>query len=457
MIKRYQNSAGVMTRVADTAIVIAAWLFAYPVRFHFLGNTNLLIPLAPGIPDESNYIALLPMIILLWALSFQFFGLYRYDRVIRRSTEVYTLFRAHAATLVLFTSLTYFITQYRFSRGVIIIFGIIVLIGCWVFRIISRKVLRELKRKGIHSSALVAVGEGKALEFLLSQLERYPELGVDIVARIGPKEYQSAYQKIQSLHPRTVLVSLPRDQSNFLSEIVRQLKDEPLDLQIIPDYTDFMALGGAVEDFSGVPLIVLNESPLFGYQAWAKRSFDLISSGIGLILLSPLFLLTALAVKITSPGPIFYRQERMGLDGNTFGMWKFRSMRVDAEVSTGAVWARENDDRRTSVGKFLRSTSFDELPQLWNVFQGNMSLVGPRPERPVFVNKFRHEIPNYMLRHRVKTGITGWAQINGWRGDTSLEKRIECDIYYIRNWSLWLDFKILFLTVFKGFVNRNAY
>jgi putative colanic acid biosynthesis UDP-glucose lipid carrier transferase len=147
----------------------------------------------------------------------------------------------------------------------------------------------------------------------------------------------------------------------------------------------------------------------------------------------------------------------MGLDGRTFGMLKFRSMKVDAEVRTGAVWAVKNDDRRTVIGSFLRSTSLDELPQLWNVLTGDMSLVGPRPERPVFVDKFRHEIPNYMLRHRVKTGITGWAQVNGWRGDTSLEKRIECDIYYIRNWSLWLDIKILFLTVFKGFVNPNAY
>lgn len=173
--------------------------------------------------------------------------------------------------------------------------------------------------------------------------------------------------------------------------------------------------------------------------------------------MSPLLLLTVVLVKFTSPGPVFYRQERMGLDGGTFSMWKFRSMKLNAEEKTGAVWAKENDDRRTWIGSILRSTSIDELPQLWNVLIGDMSLVGPRPERPIFVDKFRYEIPNYMIRHRVKTGITGWAQVNGWRGDTSLEKRIECDIFYIRNWSLWFDFKILLLTVFKGFVNRNAY
>jgi Undecaprenyl-phosphate glucose phosphotransferase len=456
MMKRYQNSAGVMTRLADTVIVVLAWLIAYPVRFHLLVDSTFL-PLTGGVADKSYYLALLPVIVLLWGFCFQFFGLYRYERVIRRSTEIYTLVRAHAATLVCFTSLTYFITQYRFSRAVIIIFGILVLVGCWAFRIISRKILRELKKKGIHSSKLVAVGEGNAYEYVISQLERFPELGVNIVRKIGPNEYPEALKLIRESHPRTVLLGLPLSQSEFLSKMVQELKDEPIDLQIIPDYNSFMALGATVESFVGIPLIALNESPLFGYQAWIKRFCDIILSALGLLILSPVFLVTAFAIRFTSRGPVFYQQERMGLDGSTFPMWKFRSMKVDAEAKTGAVWAIENDDRRTAVGKILRSTSVDEFPQLWNVFIGNMSLVGPRPERPVFVDKFRYEIPNYMLRHRVKTGITGWAQVNGWRGDTSLEKRIECDIYYIRNWSLWLDIKILVMTVYKGFINRNAY
>ena len=456
MINRYQNSAGVMTRVADTFIVVFSWLLAYPIRFQLLAHTSFL-PLIPGIPEESHYMALLPLIVLLWGFCFQFFGLYRYDRVIRRSTEVYTLFRAHGATLILFTALTFFITQYRFSRAVILIFGLMVVIGCWFFRILSRKILRELKRRGIYSAKLIAVGEGKSLDFLLTELERYPELGVNVVRRIGPLEYSNAVSLIRELRPKTILFGLPREKNELLSDLVERLKDEPLDLHIIPDYTSFMALGATVESFSGVPLIVLNESPLFGYLAWSKRLFDLVLASFGLLVLSPLLLLTVVLVKFTSPGPVFYRQERMGLDGGTFSMWKFRSMKLNAEEKTGAVWAKENDDRRTWIGSILRSTSIDELPQLWNVLIGDMSLVGPRPERPIFVDKFRYEIPNYMIRHRVKTGITGWAQVNGWRGDTSLEKRIECDIFYIRNWSLWFDFKILLLTVFKGFVNRNAY
>ena len=456
MMKRYQNSAGTLTRIADVMIVVAAWLLAYPIRFGFLNGVPGL-PYYPEAPEESKYLGLLPFIILLWSGCFHFFGVYRYDRVIRRSTEIYTIIRAHLGTLVLFTALTFFVTEYRFSRGVILIFGFLVLLFSWMFRVGSRKVLRELKKKGLFTTRIVAVGEGRDLEYLVSQLGRYPELGLEVVRVIGPDDYSRALEWIRAESPKSVLLSIPAKHRDVLDSLVLGLKDESVDLKIIPDYSSYLALGAATESFGGVPLIVLNSSPLYGYQAWLKRLMDLVLSGIGLLVLAPVFFVLSMLVKLTSRGPVLYRQERMGLDGETFMMLKFRSMRVDAEVATGAVWAKENDDRRTGFGSFLRSTSLDELPQLWNVFVGDMSLVGPRPERPVFVSKFRNEIPNYMLRHRVKTGITGWAQINGWRGDTSLVKRIECDIYYIRNWSLWLDVKILFWTFFRGFVNRNAY
>jgi exopolysaccharide biosynthesis polyprenyl glycosylphosphotransferase len=196
---------------------------------------------------------------------------------------------------------------------------------------------------------------------------------------------------------------------------------------------------------------------LIGWYAAAKRVTDLLVAAVALVLLSPLLLAIGLLVKLTSRGPVLYAQERMGLDGRTFRMLKFRSMRVDAEEKTGAVWAKQGDDRTTLLGSILRKTSLDELPQLWNVLCGEMSLVGPRPERPVFVHQFRKQIPHYMLRHKVKAGITGWAQVNGWRGNTSLRRRIECDLYYIQNWSYALDLKILTLTLWKGFVNKNAY
>lgn len=455
MIKRYQNSAGVLTRFADVMIVVASWVLSYPIRFQFLKGASFLSQSA--IPEEGRYLALLPFIVLLWAGCFHFFGVYRYDRVIRRSTEIFTLIRAHLATLIFFTALTFFVTEYRFSRAVILIFGFLMLLGSWMYRVGSRKVLRELKRKGIRATKVIVVGEGRDFEFLVQQYERYPELGIVISGIFGPDSYERALPAILSERPSMVLLGIPAKSRPILDHLVQGLKDETIDLQIIPDYSNYLALGATTESFGGVPLIILNSSPLSGYQAWLKRAMDILLSGIGLLVLSPLLASLAILVRATSRGPVLYRQERMGLDGETFDMLKFRSMKIDAEASTGAVWARANDDRRTAFGSFLRSTSLDELPQLWNVFAGEMSLVGPRPERPVFVNKFRHEIPNYMLRHRVKTGITGWAQVNGWRGDTSLEKRIECDIYYIRNWSLWMDVKILFLTVFKGFVNPNAY
>jgi Undecaprenyl-phosphate glucose phosphotransferase len=452
MIKKYQNSAGVMTRFADVIFVGLTWLIAYPIRFDALK----FFPFGER-PNVEHYLGLLPLILVLWASCFQLFGVYHYDQVLKRSREIYTLLRAHLATLMVFTSLTYFVTQFRFSRGVILVFGVLVFFLLWIFRVISRKILRELNKQGKNTISLVAVGEGKMLDSLLQQVHRYPELGLNLVKLIGPSEYDQSLVLIRSLQPKIVLIGLPRSESDRTFSLIKALKDETFDLQIIPDYSEYFALGATVESFAGIPLIQLNESPLFGYQAWLKRAFDILLAGMGLLVVSPLLLITAICVKFTSEGSIFYKQERMGLDGETFTMYKFRSMRADAEANTGAVWASENDMRRTRFGKFLRSTSIDELPQLWNVFAGHMSLVGPRPERPVFVSKFRNEIPNYMLRHKVKTGITGWAQVNGWRGDTSIEKRIECDLYYIRNWSIWLDFKILILTVVRGFIHKNAY
>jgi Undecaprenyl-phosphate glucose phosphotransferase len=452
MLKKYQSSAGVLTRIADLVIVIVAWLTAYPIRFHWLD----FIP-SEGLPPTENYVSLLPMIVVLWVAGLQSFGLYRYEKVFRRSTEIYTLLKAHAATLILFTAVTYFITEFRFSRVVILVFGAQVAIGAWMFRVIYRKLLREMHRKGMHTTRLLAIGEGKSFAFILSQLKRYPEIGIEVVREIGPADYPQAVSLIQTIRPQVLMLGLPRSQARLLDEIIDSIKDAPIDLQILPDYADFLALGARVENFEGVPLVQLNESPLVGYRAWLKRGFDFVAALCALLILAPLLFLIAILVRLTSRGPVLYRQERMGLDGRTFHMLKFRSMRVDAESRTGAVWATPNDDRRTPIGSFLRSTSLDELPQLWNVLTGEMSMVGPRPERPVFVGKFKHEIPNYMLRHRVKTGITGWAQVNGWRGDTSLEKRIEFDLYYIRNWSLWFDLRILLLTVFKGFVNKNAY
>lgn len=376
--------------------------------------------------------------------------------------------------MLFFIAITYLFSEYKYSRGVMLYFGGLGGLLLVVFRLSLRNALRSMRRKGFNLRHAIGVGEGGALELLLQRLDQFPELGVRVsgvivhestysqgVSKIARKPVIGAYSEIRSLvhrlQPDQVLIALPRTQYADLDRILESLKDETVDLQLVPDLHEYVTLGCEVEDFDGLPIVNLNDTPLNGWGAIAKRLTDILVASVALVALLPVFLLIAVLVKLTSKGPILYRQERMGLDGRTFHMLKFRSMRVDAEVHTGAVWAQQGDHRRTRMGSFLRATSLDELPQFWNVLRGDMSLVGPRPERPIFVQQFRKEIPHYMLRHKVKAGITGWAQINGWRGNTSLQRRIECDLYYIRNWSYVLDWKILFLTLWKGFINKNAY
>jgi Undecaprenyl-phosphate glucose phosphotransferase len=238
--------------------------------------------------------------------------------------------------------------------------------------------------------------------------------------------------------------------------IVEATNREGVDVHVVPDLLQFIALRARLENLDGVPIISLNDVPLRGFNSILKRLIDAGLSAAGLLALSPIITIVALLIKRGSPGPVFYTQERMGLDGKAFHVYKFRSMYVGAEDDTGPIWARDDDPRCTPVGKWLRKLDLDELPQLWNVLRGDMSIVGPRPERPYFVEQFKHRIPQYMLRHKVKAGITGWAQVNGWRGNTSLEKRIEYDLYYIENWSVGLDLKIMWLTLIRG-IHRHAF
>jgi Undecaprenyl-phosphate glucose phosphotransferase len=264
-------------------------------------------------------------------------------------------------------------------------------------------------------------------------------------------------QIIQANHIDQVFIALSLDEQHYLTGLKELLAEQWVDVKIIPELGTFRTLHTEVESFDDMPIITIIQSPMSGWNQIVKRLLDISGSFLVILLFSPLMLLITILIKLSSSGPAIYGQERMGLDGLKFRALKFRSMHVDAESQTGAIWASENDERRTKLGIFLRNYSLDELPQLFNVFKGEMSLVGPRPERPVFIKQFKSQIPNYMLRHKVKAGITGWAQINGWRGNTSLEKRIEYDLYYIERWSIWFDIKILFLTLFRGFFDPNAY
>lgn len=466
MLKRYHQTVGITYRVVDACVIIAAWLGAYWLRFYLP-----VIEVTKGFPDFSQYAALTPLIVILWQAVFSSARLYQSQRMLRRTHEAFQVLKAHGFAMLLFIALTYLFAEYKYSRGVMLFFGIFGGLNLLILRLTVRNLLRSMRRKGYNLRHALIIGEGPAVETLVWKLKRFPEIGIAVQGIVAPPDstvreihgvpvlgfFDQLTRILKERKPDQVLISLPRRNANDLDQILKLLKDETSDIQLVPDIHDYVTLGCAVEDFDGLPIVRLNDSPLDGLGSLIKRITDFVFVSLGLVLISPVLLLVALMVKLTSKGPIFYAQERCGLDGRSFQIWKFRSMRVDAESQSGAVWAKKGDDRRTPIGAFLRATSLDELPQLWNVLKGEMSLVGPRPERPVFVQQFREEIPHYMLRHKVKAGITGWAQVNGWRGDTSLEQRIECDLYYIRNWSYSLDLKILWLTLWRGFVNKNAY
>lgn len=463
MLKRYYQVFGSLLIVSDVLGLVIAWWISYYLRFY-----TQILPVTKGIPPFSPYSALTVPVVLLWVTVFSYFRLYRSNRIMRRTTELGRVLKAHGASVALLGSLTWVITEYQFSRGVIIFFSAVAGVYLLLSRLFLRNLLRGLVAKGIRQRAVLVVGTGMSAQAVVERMRRMPELGFRVVGFLSKDglpnaklkspvlgRYEEIAGKLAGIEE--IVVALPRAEAERQDEILRALGDAVQNVQLVPDLYEYIVVGCNIEDFDALPVVALNESPIDPLGAFWKRCFDFALAAGALLVLSPVFLLIALLVKLTSRGPIFYGQERMGLDGSTFLMWKFRSMRVDAEKETGAVWAKKDDDRRTPIGAFLRSTSLDEIPQFWNVLRGQMSLVGPRPERPEFVYQFRGHVPRYMLRHKVKAGITGWAQINGWRGDTSLEKRIECDLYYIRNWSLFFDVKILLLTAVRGFIHKNAY
>lgn len=466
MLKRYQDTVVGFSRLFDAAIVVACWLASYGARF-FLPPFEV----TKGLPAFATYAALTPLIAAIWLACFRLMRVYELHPAVERVRHIGLVLKAHGVAIALFIAITYVFEDYRYSRLVMVYFGSLAAIALVLSQMLLRVVTRRILASGGSQRNVVAIGEGKLLEDVLNRLASYEETGLSVrgvVSRDGsPGDYIAGepvlgcFRDLPTLlreaNAHEVVIALPPEQHQELYTILEVLKNEMISIRLIPDVQRYAALSCETENFEGLPIVHLNDSPLEGLGAAAKRVTDVVLSALGLLLLSPLLLLIALLVKATSRGPILYSQVRIGLDGRTFEMLKFRSMRVDAEDQTGAIWAKRLDDRRTAIGTLLRKTSLDELPQLWNVLRGEMALVGPRPERPVFVDTFRSSIPHYMLRHKVKAGITGWAQVNGWRGDTDLDRRIECDLFYIRNWSYALDLKILTMTLWRGFINKNAY
>jgi Undecaprenyl-phosphate glucose phosphotransferase len=449
----------------DAAAAALALVGAYALRFW-----SGFIPAPLGVPAVEPYLFLLLPLVPLHALALHVVGLYEYRHERTKADEAFLVVQGVSLATLLLVASTFFIRNFSYSRWVILIFWGLDVVSVYGVRLAIREVVRGLRRHGRFVRRALVVGAGSLGQELVRRLRAHPEFGVQVVGylddrrpageRIEGKEVLGGYEAVTRIlgdqDVDQLFVALPMDAHHETLKILNAIEGELVDVKIVPDVLEFVTLRAAVEELEGLPVISLAQSPVTGWRRLGKRGMDLALATLGLIVLAPLMGLIALAIRLGSRGPVLYRQERMGLDGRSFAMYKFRSMQVDAEAGSGPVWTAAGDSRRTPVGRLLRRLSLDELPQLWNVVKGEMSLVGPRPERSFFVQQFKTMIPQYMLRHKVKSGMTGWAQVNGLRGNTSLETRIEYDLYYIQNWSFALDLKILLLTLYRAWQHRHV-
>ncbi|MBV9068726.1 MAG: undecaprenyl-phosphate glucose phosphotransferase [Acidobacteria bacterium] len=450
--------------VASNLAMLCAWFLRFSVK---------IIPVTKGQQEVETYLQLLPIVTIVFPLAFAVQGLYRIRPTRSKTEEWLSVAIGSIVATVVFSGVLLWIRPGRrdvlYSRATLGIFLLCAIVFVILGRAIVRAVVERGHRGGKRLDRVLIAGSGELARAVVERVNGHRELGFLIVGYLKNGEaskldgleclgtIDQAEQVIAEQNIDHVFVALPHASSEAMMALLDRLVRSVVAIHVVPDLLQFMVLRSRVEDLDGLPTINLSETPLEGWSRFLKRGFDLIVATAALIVFSPVMVVVAIAIKLGDRGPIFYRQERMGLDGKPFEIVKFRSMRVGAEKDTGAKWAEKNDPRRTRVGRFIRETSLDELPQLFNVLLGDMSVVGPRPERPQFVEQFRAEFPHYMLRHKVRAGITGWAQVHGWRGNTSMRMRIEHDLYYIENWSLMLDLKILFMTLIHGLRHENAY
>ena len=479
MVRRYNRLLVAVYVVSDALLAMWAFILAYGIRFE-----SGLIPVTKGYPPIEQYIHVLPFIVVLTPLAFQLQGVYRLRRGRSRIDDFFAVLIGSILAVVLGVVSTlyfqaYYVSEAARARGEYqvsqVVWALFLVLNV-VFTYASRETIRELLerrwRAGIGLKRILIAGAGELGRMVADRILQHRELGYQVVGFVDDRaggdhigyrglpllgtlsEVADIAQRERVDH---LYVALPIEEHSKLLDLMESTSRECIDVKVVPDVPQFIALRARLEDLDGLPIINVNDVPLQGFNAWVKRVIDAVLSAAALLLLAIPFALIAALVKWTSRGPVFYHQERMGLDGKAFTVYKFRSMYMNAEDTSGPVWARDDDPRATPIGRWLRRFDLDELPQFWNVVKGDMSIVGPRPERPFFVEQFKHRIPQYMLRHKVKAGITGWAQVNGWRGNTSLEKRIEFDLYYIENWSVTLDLKIMWLTIVRGLFRGAAY
>ncbi len=466
MIRQSNRRLAALFLSTDLAATFAALVAAYWLRFE-----AEIIPVTKGVPAASAYLRLFPFIAVLWPLVYYFHGLYQVRRNRSSVEEGLAVLVATALATLLLIGIATFSRGFDYSRAVLVLFFVSDVLFVFAGRTAIRRYLEEAWRHGYGVRRVLVVGAGRLGRAVVDKLAEHPESGLRSVGFVDddPEKLGASYRGVPILGATedaariveekrvdAVFLALPLQAHRAMLAVLKDVARTVADVRVVPDLLQYITFRAGVEDLDGLPVVHLTQVPLTGWMSLVKRTLDLAIAGTALLLLSPLFAVIAIAIRL-SGGPILYRQQRMGLDGRPFEIVKFRSMRPDAEDESGPTWAGPEDSRRTRVGRFLRRWSLDELPQLVNVVKGEMSLVGPRPERPEFVREFKEKFPQYMLRHRVRAGMTGWAQVNGWRGNTSLSKRIEYDLYYIENWSLALDIKILWMTLRYGLRHRNAY
>lgn len=467
MIQDNQKNFSRLQMLIDVIVLAVSYISAWFLRF--MGP--FAYSAEQGLNFEQYMLALI-FIIPGYLLLYQAFTLYEPLHMQGRRLMLANIIKANVLGMLIFVFLLYMLKESDFSRLTVYIFCVVNILLEWGVRMLIFAVLRDMRKKGLNQKQIILVGYSRAAEEYIDRIEANPQWGyivrgilddnvpagtvykgIKVIGRIANLTVILPANRLDE-----IAITLGLSEYYRLEEIVAMCEKSGVHTKFIPDYNKIIPTKPYTEDILGLPVINIRYVPLSNtFNAMVKRVMDILGSIAAIIVSSPVMLLMCILIKATSPGPLIYKQERVGLHNKTFWMYKFRSMEIQPESEEKKAWTVKNDPRVTGIGKFMRRTSIDELPQLFNILKGDMSLVGPRPERPFFVEKFREEIPRYMVKHQVRPGLTGWAQVNGYRGDTSIRKRIDCDLYYIENWSIGFDIKILFLTIFKGFINKNAY
>lgn len=476
MIKGNQKLLNLFRILIDTAIIVFSFIMAYELRFNtddsFLIQWKI-IPRPHGLYGTlREYLQILFMLIPCYLVSYYMFHLYDPKRVKSRKYEIFNMLKANVVGILYCVAFLFFFNNGAWARLFIIIFTTLNFLLEVTFRFLITTILRKIRRKGLNQKHILLIGYSRTAENYVDRLLAHPEWGFSIHGILD--NYKPLGHSYRNIHVighidelslmleendyDEIVITLGINHYDSLENIVAITEKSGVHTKFIPDYNNIIPTRPYTEDLDGLPVIHVRKVPLLiSFNRFLKRAFDIVGSLLLILLFAIPMGIVAAIIKITSPGPLIFKQERVGLHNRPFMMFKFRSMEVQDASKEKQAWTVQNDPRVTPIGKFIRKTSLDELPQFFNVLKGDMSLVGPRPERPFFVEKFKEEIPRYMIKHQVRPGITGWAQVNGYRGDTSIRMRIDCDLYYIENWTFGLDIKILFLTIFKGFVNKNAY